>query len=65
MDSNFYRKPAPALDELPLFAAEPSPAPQPPPPPWYEGPLAALDFETTGTDPYTCRPEFKRVDNVA
>lgn len=27
-----------------------------PPAPWYEGPIAALDFETTTADPYTARP---------
>ena len=26
------------------------------PEPWYEGPLAAMDFETTGVDPFTARP---------
>lgn len=56
MDSNHYRRPAPAIEELPLFAPEPVAPPPAPAPPWYEGPLAALDFETTGVDPFTCRP---------
>ena len=29
---------------------------EPKPPIWSEGTLAALDFETTGVDPLTCRP---------
>lgn len=56
MDSSHYRRPAPAIEELPLFAPEPVAPPPAPEVPWYEGALAALDFETTGVDPYTCRP---------
>jgi DNA polymerase-3 subunit epsilon len=59
MDANHYRRPAHALEELPLFASEKPAAVEAPPAdaaPWYEGAIAALDFETTGVDPFTCRP---------
>lgn len=64
MDERYYRRPAPALEELPLFAAEESAPPTTNPGetgtelvvPWYEAAMAALDFETTGVDPFTCRP---------
>src|SRR5687767_3072784 len=65
MDPNHYRRPAPTLEELPLFASD-KPAPVATTNPvairdelvvsWYEGAIAALDFETSGVDPFTCRP---------
>lgn len=56
MDSHLYRKPPAAIEELPLFAPEPVAPPPTPEALWYEGALAALDFESTGVDPHTCRP---------
>lgn len=59
MDSYLYRKPAAALEDLPLFASDKPAAVETAladAAPWYEGAIAALDFETTGVDPFTCRP---------
>lgn len=64
MDNAHYRRPLPPIEELPLFAPEKPAAATTNPGetgtelvvPWYEGPLAAMDFETTGVDPFTCRP---------